>query len=85
MVVVRLASKRYEFLKHEWYASWAPETDEDKRHLSVMSLTHRLKLFGIFLPLMDLRVAATQVRVLFAAMRWLLAYWLPRLGLAWSI
>eukprot|EP00045_Choanoeca_perplexa_P007238 m.64040 g.64040 ORF g.64040 m.64040 type:complete len:449 (+) comp13992_c0_seq1:136-1482(+) len=53
--------KKFEFLKHEWYASWAPETDEDKKHLSVLKLTHRLKMFGMFIPMLDLHVTATQV------------------------
>eukprot|EP00730_Choanoeca_flexa_P003140 TRINITY_DN11302_c0_g1_i9.p3 TRINITY_DN11302_c0_g1~~TRINITY_DN11302_c0_g1_i9.p3 ORF type:complete len:230 (+),score=30.67 TRINITY_DN11302_c0_g1_i9:952-1641(+) len=53
--------KKYEFLQHEWLASWAAETDDGRRHLSVLTLTHRLKMFGWALPMLDLRVTATQV------------------------
>lgn len=51
----------WQFLKHEWFASWAPETDEDRKHLSVLKLTHRLSVFGTCIPILDLHVVATQV------------------------
>ena len=59
-----LCSKKFEFLQHEWLASWAPETDEDKKHLSTLNLTHRLKVFGACIPFLDLHVSAMQVGLL---------------------
>lgn len=54
-------NSKFNFLRHEWEASWAPEKDEENKHLSVLNLVHRLKLFGIGLPMLDLHVTATQV------------------------
>ncbi|EGD74810.1 hypothetical protein PTSG_07043 [Salpingoeca rosetta] len=54
-------SSRFEFVKHNWYASWAPVEEPGKKHLSVLNLVHRLSIFGHELPVMDIKLTATQV------------------------
>jgi hypothetical protein len=49
-------------MKHTWEASWAPEKDLDRSHLSVLNLMHRIEIFGVHIPPLDLHVTATQVR-----------------------
>ena len=48
-------------MKHLWEASWAPEKEADRAHLSVLNLIHRIEIFGVHIPPLDLHVTATQV------------------------
>lgn len=47
-------------MRHEWDAKWAPCPAPNK-HLSVLTLNHKIYLFGYHLPVLDLEVIATQV------------------------
>ena len=51
----------FSFMKHLWEASWAPEKEADRAHLSVLNLIHRIEIFGVHIPPLDLHVTATQV------------------------
>lgn len=51
----------FDFVKHNWYASWAPEEAPDRKHLSILKLVHRLSVFGWEVPALDLHITATQV------------------------
>lgn len=54
-------SSSFSFMKHTWEASWAPEKEADRSHVSVLNLMHRIEIFGVHIPPLDLHVTATQV------------------------
>lgn len=58
---LRYTDSRFRFVRHEWDASWAPEKEPGREHLSVLHLTHRITVLGVRLPIMDFHVTATQV------------------------
>lgn len=54
-------NKWWSFARHDWAGQWNQETDSDQKHVGVLKLTHRIKMFGIFIPILDLNVQARQV------------------------
>eukprot|EP00054_Salpingoeca_dolichothecata_P017779 m.107689 g.107689 ORF g.107689 m.107689 type:complete len:449 (-) comp22591_c0_seq4:206-1552(-) len=51
----------FNFIRHHWTASWEPEKEEDKKHMSVLNLSHNLTVFGMPFNFMHLDVKATQI------------------------
>eukprot|EP00047_Mylnosiga_fluctuans_P003527 m.229586 g.229586 ORF g.229586 m.229586 type:complete len:450 (+) comp11925_c0_seq1:1268-2617(+) len=58
---LRFSHSRFKFMRHDWEASWAPNTAPGEEHLSTLNLVHRIYIFGIHFPLVDFFVKATQI------------------------
>jgi cholesterol 7-desaturase len=48
-------------VEHDWSGQWNQHTDPEQAHVGILSLLHRIKLFGVFVPVLDLKVEAHQV------------------------
>lgn len=62
-VDLRETHNSFHFLTHQWHAAWEPQKTEETKHLSVLTLLHRLCIFGVPVSIFDLNVTATQVRL----------------------
>eukprot|EP00047_Mylnosiga_fluctuans_P007849 m.255872 g.255872 ORF g.255872 m.255872 type:complete len:449 (-) comp19733_c0_seq1:103-1449(-) len=63
-------SRFFQFMKHVWEPSWAPCTEPGKEHLSILTLVHRISIFGRHVPILDLYVTATQVGPALVYLKW---------------
>ncbi|XP_074654044.1 cholesterol 7-desaturase nvd-like [Tubulanus polymorphus] len=50
----------WSFAKHEWHATWGQYSEPDK-HVGALELTHTMRLFGIRIPILDVKVVAKQI------------------------
>jgi hypothetical protein len=55
-------SKWWSFAHHDWSGQWNQHPDPEQAHVGVLSLLHRIKLFGFCFPILNLKVEAQQVR-----------------------
>ncbi len=53
-------SKIWNFGQHKWIANWEQESGPDF-HIGTLTLQHSLRLFGIKLSMLDIKVAARQI------------------------
>ena len=54
-------SKWWSFAKHNWCGEWNQDTNPDQAHVGILTLVHRIKLFGYMCPILDMKVWAQQV------------------------
>lgn len=51
-------NRLWEFGKHEWTGEWKQLPEG---HIGQLNLTHGLKLFGVHIPILDMKVQANQI------------------------
>ncbi|CAH1787514.1 unnamed protein product [Owenia fusiformis] len=57
-------------VQHNWDAQWEPLANPDKKHISTIKLKHKMTLFGIAVPILDLKVYAEQIGPGIVYMHW---------------
>lgn len=58
-------AKMWDFGKHVWDGTWTEDPEPDK-HCGTLRLIHRMCMFGIHIPILDMKVLARQVSQLSA-------------------